>query len=150
MFKDPLTKAAVEHTKHCLQGCAIGEISGMAISTGLKWSNFANIVLSVILAFFFGYLLTFRSIRRHKATVKEAAKTAVAIDTVSISTMELLDNAFILVVPGAINATLSSLLFWSSLVLSLVIAFFLTVPVNRWFIGRGIGPSTDDHEHMCH
>lgn len=141
---DHLTKQAINHTLHCLLGCSIGEILGMVISTGLKWSNFASIAISIILAFLFGYGLTFRSVIRHGLGIKPAVKATLATDTVSIITMETVDNAFILLVPGAINATLSSSLFWISLLTSLVVAFILTVPVNRFMISRS------PHQHMHH
>lgn len=138
---DAKTKQAVSHTLHCLLGCSIGEILGMVISTGLKWSNAASIAISIILAFFFGYLLTFQSVYRKNKDSRQAVKTAVATDTASIISMETVDNIFILLVPGAINANIDTKLFWSSLLTSLVVAFFLTVPVNRWFISRN---------HMAH
>jgi len=142
MNTDNRTKAAIQHTLHCLLGCSIGEILGMAVSTALKWSNLANIVLSIVLAFFFGYLLTIRSLYRRNVKGHAAVKTALATDTTSITSMELIDNGFILIVPGAINANLSSFLFWWSLIVSLIVAFLLTVPVNRWFIARS---SMHDH-----
>jgi Zn-dependent protease len=136
---DPLTKQAVNHTLHCLLGCSIGEILGMVISTAQNWSNAGSIAISIVLAFFFGYLLTFQSIYRAERNAPKAGKITLATDTVSIASMELVDNGFILIVPGAISATLSSGLFWWSLALSLAIAFVLTVPVNRFLISRGIG-----------
>ena len=132
-------RTAVSATLHCLTGCAIGEVLGMVLATWWGWSNAPSIVLSIVLAFFFGYLLTFTSVRRHGLTPREAIRAAVAADTVSIVVMELVDNAFILAVPGAMNATLADLLFWTSLVVSLAVAFVVTVPVNRWMIGRGKG-----------
>lgn len=121
---------------HCLLGCSIGEILGMVLATAWGWSNFASILLSIILAFFFGYLLTFQSIYRKTKDAPSAVKNTVATDTTSIISMEAVDNIFILLVPGAINATLSSSLFWWSLLVSLVVAFIVTVPVNRYFIAR--------------
>lgn len=141
MRLDNLTRQAVEHTLHCLLGCSIGEILGMVISTALGWSNFPSILISIILAFFFGYGLTFRSVYSKIKDTRQAVKSALATDTVSITSMEAVDNVFILLVPGAISATLSSRLFWISLAVSLVIAFVLTVPVNRFMISRGIGHS---------
>jgi len=131
--------AAVSATLHCLTGCAVGEVLGMVLATWWGWSNAPSIVLSIVLAFFFGYLLTFTSVRRQGLTPREAIRAAVAADTVSIVVMELVDNAFILAVPGAMNSTLADLLFWTSLVVSLAVAFVVTVPVNRWMIGRGKG-----------
>jgi len=131
---DPLTKNAINHTLHCLLGCSIGEILGMIIAS--SWSNFAQTVISIILAFFFGYLLTSRSILKSGATKKQAVKGALSTDTVSITSMELVDNSFIWIVPGAIHATLSDWLFWWSLALSLAIAFVITVPVNRFVMSK--------------
>lgn len=136
MKLDELTRQAVSHTMHCLLGCSIGEILGMVISTGLKWSNFASILISIVLAFFFGYGLTFQSVYRKNKDTRQAAKAAVATDTTSIISMEAVDNIFILLVPGAINANVDTKLFWWSLLASLIVAFFITVPVNRIMIYR--------------
>ncbi|RNM12493.1 DUF4396 domain-containing protein [Nocardioides pocheonensis] len=132
-------QTAISATLHCLTGCAIGEVLGMVLATWWGWSNLPSILLAIVLAFFFGYLLTFTSVRRHGLTPGAAIKVALAADTVSIAVMELIDNAFIVVVPGAMDAGLVDLLFWSSLVASLVIAFAVTVPVNRAMIARGRG-----------
>ncbi|HET7745435.1 MAG TPA: DUF4396 domain-containing protein [Gaiellaceae bacterium] len=126
-------------TAHCLTGCAIGEVLGMVVATALAWGNAASIAISVVLAFFFGYLLTIGPILRAGVPAKRAARLTVASDTISIGTMEVVDNAFILVVPGALAAGLGDALFWWSLAVSLVIAFVVTVPVNRWLIARGRG-----------
>lgn len=136
---DSTWQTAISATLHCLTGCAIGEVLGMVLATWWGWSNGPSILLAIVLAFFFGYLLTFTSVRRHGLTFADAMKIAFAADTVSIAVMELIDNAFIVAVPGAMDAGLVDLLFWSSLVASLVIAFVVTVPVNRWMIGRGRG-----------
>jgi hypothetical protein len=136
---DNTTKQAIHHTLHCLLGCSIGEVLGMVIAS--NWSNTAQTVLSIILAFFFGYLLTSRSLLKKGGTKNEALRGALATDTVSITSMELVDNSFIWLVPGAIHATLGDWLFWWSLALSLAIAFLITVPVNRLVISRG------GHEH---
>jgi len=136
---DPLTRTAFQATLHCFTGCAIGEVTGMAIATALGWGNAASITLSVVLAFLFGYALTFGPILRAGVPFRRAAGLTVASDTASITTMEIVDNAFILIVPGAIAAGLSDSLFWWSLIVSLVIAFIVTVPVNRWLIARGRG-----------
>jgi hypothetical protein len=131
---DTLTKSAINHTLHCLLGCSIGEVLGMIIAS--NWSNAAQTILSIILAFFFGYLLTSRSLIKKGATKREAFKGALATDTVSITSMEIVDNSFIWLIPGAIHAGLSDWLFWWSLALSLLIAFVITVPVNRFMISR--------------
>jgi hypothetical protein len=134
-----LTRMAIVATLHCLAGCAIGEILGMVLATALGLGSTASIVLAVVLAFAFGYSLTLGPIARAGVPLRRAARLTLASDTVSIATMEAVDNAFILAVPGAIAAGLGDGLFWWSLLLSLVIAFVLTVPVNRWLIGRGRG-----------
>jgi len=129
---------AVSATFHCLTGCAIGEILGMVIATALSLSNAASILIAIVLAFLFGYGLTMRPLVG-AVGVPRAIRLAFASDTVSIVTMEIVDNLFIIAVPGALAAGLSDSLFWWSLIVSLVIAFILTVPVNRWLIGRGQG-----------
>jgi hypothetical protein len=134
-----LTRSAVQATLHCLTGCAIGEVLGMVVATALGWGNAASIAVSIVLAFFFGYSLTIRPVIAAGLGLRRAIPVAFASDTVSIATMEIVDNAFILLVPGAIAAGLDDALFWWSLGLSLVIAFLLTVPVNRWLIARGRG-----------
>ena len=129
---------AISAALHCLTGCAIGEILGMMIATALGLSNLASIVLAVALAFVFGYALTMRPLLANVG-VRRAASLAFASDTVSITTMEIMDNLFILVVPGALAAGLADGLFWWSLIVSLAVAFLVTVPVNRWLIQRGKG-----------
>ncbi len=134
-----LTRLAALATLHCLTGCAIGEVLGMVLATALGLGNATSIALSILLAFLFGYALTIGPVLRAGLGFRRAAGVALASDTVSITTMEIVDNAFILIVPGAIAAGLADGLFWWSLSLSLVIAFVLTVPVNRWLIARGRG-----------
>jgi hypothetical protein len=144
-----LTRSAIQATLHCLTGCAIGEILGMVLATALGWGDAASIALSVALAFFFGYALTIRPVLRAGVPARRALRLAGASDTVSIATMELVDNAFIIVVPGALAAGLYDGLFWWSLLLSLVIAFVITVPVNRALIARGRGHAVI-HELHAH
>jgi hypothetical protein len=129
-------RLAVKATLHCLTGCAIGEVLGMVLATAFGWGNGLSIGVSVVLAFFFGYGLTYLSVRR--------VRVALASDTVSIATMEAVDNAFIALVPGALAAGLADTLFWWSLLASLAIAFVLTVPVNYALIRGGYGHA---HEH---
>jgi hypothetical protein len=136
---DSSWRTAVSATLHCLTGCAIGEVLGMVLATWWGWSNVPSILLAIVLAFFFGYLLTFTSVRRHGLTVTDALKIAFAADTISIAVMELIDNAFLVAAPGAMDAGLTDLLFWWSLAAALAIAFVVTVPVNRWMIARGRG-----------
>jgi hypothetical protein len=144
-----LTRSAVQATLHCLTGCAIGEVLGMVIATALGWGNAASIALSIVLAFFFGYALTIQPLLRAGVPMRRALRLAAASDTISIATMELVDNAFILVVPGALDAGLSDGLFWWSLAVSLAIAFVITVPVNRALIARGRGHAVM-HEFHAH
>jgi hypothetical protein len=142
-------RTAIGATIHCLTGCAIGEVLGMVISNGLGWGNAASIALSIVLAFAFGYGLTIRPVLAAGIGFRRAAGVTLASDTVSIGTMELLDNAFILLVPGAIAAGLGDALFWWSLAASLAIAFVLTVPVNALLIARGRGHAVM-HELRVH
>ncbi|MGB9376551.1 MAG: DUF4396 domain-containing protein [Mycobacteriales bacterium] len=126
-------------TVHCLTGCAIGELLGVVLGSWWGWSNGAMIVLAIGLAFFFGYLLTVTPVLRSGIALRQAVGIALAADTLSIATMEIVDNAFLLLVPGALAAGLTDGLFWGSLAASLAIAFVVTVPVNRWLISRGKG-----------
>ena len=130
---------AARATLHCLTGCAIGEILGLVIATALGLSTGATVVLAVVLAFAFGYALTLTPVLRSGVALKAALAITLAADTVSITVMELVDNAVVLVIPGAMDAGLTSALFWGSLAASLAVAFVLTVPVNRWLISRGRG-----------
>ncbi|CAM3096578.1 DUF4396 domain-containing protein [Saccharomonospora xinjiangensis] len=130
---------AASATLHCLTGCAIGEVLGMVIGTALGWSNVATIVLAVALAFFFGYALSMRGIMRAGVGFKQALKVALAADTISITVMEIVDNGVMVVVPGAMEAPLNSLLFWGALAFAFAVAFVITVPVNKWLISRGRG-----------
>jgi hypothetical protein len=132
-----LSRTAWSATLHCLTGCAIGEVLGMAIGTALGWSNGATIALAVVLAFFFGFALTLVPLR--KAPIGTALKLALAADTASITMMEIVDNAIMLVIPGAMDAPLGTLLFWASLAFSLAVAAVAAFPVNRWLIARGKG-----------
>ena len=132
-------KLAVRATLHCLLGCSVGEVLGMVLATAFGWGNAGSIAASVALAFFFGYLLTYRVVRSIRITV--------ASESISIATMELVDNAFILLVPGAIAAGLGDGLFWWSLAASLAIAFVVTVPVNYVQIRRGLGHAAMHQAH---
>ncbi|HSS05292.1 MAG TPA: DUF4396 domain-containing protein [Solirubrobacterales bacterium] len=134
-----LTAVAISATLHCLTGCAIGEIAGMAIGTAAGFSNLGTIVLSIVLAFVFGYSLTSLPLLRAGLVLSAVIPIAFASDTLSIATMEVVDNAIVVAIPGAINAGLNSLLFWGSLCFSLVVAGAFAVPVNRWLIARGKG-----------
>jgi hypothetical protein len=134
-----LNRSAFSATAHCLTGCAIGEVIGMAIATALGWGNAVSIALAVALAFVFGYALTLTPVLRAGVPLRRALGLAFASDTASIAVMELVDNAFILLVPGAIDAGLGDALFWWSIGVGLAIAFVFAFPLNRWLIARGRG-----------
>jgi hypothetical protein len=143
---DPLTRSAIAATTHCLTGCAIGEVLGLVIASAAGWGNAASIAIAVVLAFFFGYLLTLRSVAAHVG-VRRGVRIALASDTVSIAVMETVDNALVLAVPGAMAAGLGDELFWWSLALGLALAFVAALPVNRWLIGRGRGHAVAHAHH---
>jgi hypothetical protein len=130
---------AVSATLHCLTGCAIGEVLGMIVGTALGFSNLGTVVLSIALAFLFGYGLTSLPLLRAGLALAVVVPIALASDTLSIATMEIVDNTIILLVPGAIDAGVGDLLFWGSLAFSLAIAGIVAVPVNGWLIARGRG-----------
>ncbi|MEU5115179.1 DUF4396 domain-containing protein [Streptomyces longwoodensis] len=138
---------AVQATLHCLTGCAIGEVLGMVVGTALGWGNLATTVLAIVLAFFFGYSLTLRGVLRAGVGLRAAVRVALAADTLSIAVMELIDNGVIALWPRAMDAGLADALFWVSLALSLVLAFLVTTPVNKWMIGRGKGHAVVHRYH---
>ncbi len=145
-----LSRTALSATIHCLTGCGIGEVLGMVIGTSLRWSNPATVAISVVLAFFFGYALTMRPLLRSGLTFAAAAKLALAADTASITIMEIVDNAIMLVIPGAMDAGLRAPLFWVSLALALVVAGVAAFPVNYWLIARGRGHAVVHNQHGRH
>jgi len=136
---ESLNRSAYQATVHCLTGCAIGEVLGMVIATAFGWSNTVQIFLAIALAFVFGYALTMTPVLRAGLSFRQATGVALAADTVSITIMELVDNVFVLLVPGAIDAGLGDAKFWWSLGLGFVIAFGPAWAANRWLIGRGRG-----------
>ena len=140
---------AFSATLHCLTGCAIGEVLGMVIGTGLGWSDAATIAISVALAFLFGYSLTLRPLLASGLAFAAAARLALAADTLSITVMEIVDNAIMVAIPGAMDAGPRSALFWGSLVVALGIAFVAAFPVNYWLIRRGRGHAVV-HQHHGH
>jgi hypothetical protein len=144
---DGLTRNAMRATLHCLTGCAIGEVAGMAIGTALGWGDLQTVALAVALAFLFGYALTVGPIAASGVPMRSALALGAAADTVSIGVMEILDNAIVLAVPGAMDAHLSDELFWGALALALVMSFALTVPVNRALIARGRGHALAHSHH---
>ncbi len=144
-----LFKMSVTATIHCLTGCAIGEILGNIIGAGLGWSAVATESLAIPLAFIFGYSFTMRPLLKHGMMFKPSVKLALASDTFSILTMEIVDTIIILMIPGAVTAGLATGLFWISLAIALIVAFVFAVPVNYYLIGRGKGHAVlhDHHDH---
>jgi hypothetical protein len=139
MTASSLNRLAFSATAHCLTGCAVGEMLGMVIGTALGWGNLATIALAVALAFVFGYALTLAPLLRAGLALGPALGLAFASDTLSITIMEIVDNAIMLLIPGAMDAALSDLRFWGSLAFALVVAGAAAFPVNRWLILRGRG-----------
>jgi len=146
MSDNSLNRLAVKATLHCLAGCATGEVIGTVIGSGLNWSNWATEALTIPLAFLFGYGLTMRPLLANSLGVKKSTRLALASDTLSIATMEVVDTLIILLVPGALAAGPATFLFWWSLALALVVAFVCAVPVNRYLLARGKGHAVI-HEH---
>jgi len=147
---DPsLNRLAFSATVHCLTGCAIGEVLGMVIGTALGFSDLGTIALAVVLAFFFGYLLTSLPLLRAGMTVAAVVPIALASDTISITIMEIVDNAILLTIPGAMDAGVGDLGFWAALAVALLIAGAAAYPVNRWLLARGKGHAVV-HAHHGH
>jgi hypothetical protein len=144
-----LNRLAFSATVHCLTGCAIGEVLGMIIGTALDWSDVATIAISVVLAFFFGYTLTSLPLLRSGMALGTVVPIALASDTISITIMEIVDNAIILLIPGAIDAELSDIGFWASLAFALLVAGVAAYPANRWLLARGKGHAVV-HQHHAH
>jgi hypothetical protein len=137
--RQSLNGLALSATVHCLTGCAIGEVIGMVLGTAFGWSNGATIAVSILLAFVFGYGLTSVPLVRAGLPFRRVASLAVASDTLSITTMEIVDTLIVVVIPGALNAGLGDPLFWGSLAAALVLAGVAAFPVNRRLIARGRG-----------
>ena len=142
-----LNRLALAATVHCLTGCAIGEVLGMVIGTALRWSNAATVALSIVLAFAFGYALTMRPLFASGLATGVVLRLALAADTASIALMELIDNAIMLAIPGAMEAGLGSWLFWGSLLFALLVAGAAAFPLNRWLIARGRGHAVVHARH---
>ena len=145
-----LNRLAFSATAHCLTGCAIGEVLGLVIGTALGWGNVATIALAVVLAFFFGYSLTMLPLLRSGLALTSVLPLAFASDTLSITIMEIVDNLIMVVIPGAMEAGLASVLFWGSLAFALAVAFVAAFPVNRWLITRGKGHAVVHEYHYTH
>jgi hypothetical protein len=144
-----LNRTALMATLHCLTGCTIGEVLGMVIGTALGWTNWPTVALAVALAFLIGYGMTLQPLRKAGMAWGAALGLAFASDTLSMGTMELVDNAIMLVIPGAMDAGLFDPLFWGSLIVSLILAGAAAFPVNRWLIARGKGHALVHGQH-CH
>jgi hypothetical protein len=145
-----LNQLALSATVHCLTGCAIGEVLGMVIGTAFGWSNGATIAASIVLAFFFGYALTSLPLLRAGLSPRRVAPLAFASDTLSITTMEIVDTLIIVLIPGALAAGLADPLFWGSLAVALLIAGGFAFPVNRWLLARGKGHAVVHQYHHAH
>jgi uncharacterized protein DUF4396 len=145
--RKPLNRLAFSATVHCLAGCSIGEILGMVIGTALHWDNGPTIAVSIALAFVFGYAFTVLPLRRGGLTLGTATRLALLADTLSITVMEIVDNAIMVVVPGAMDAGLAEGVFWGTLVASLLLAGVAAYPVNRWLIARGRGHALVHQHH---
>jgi hypothetical protein len=141
------TRLALDATRHCLTGCAIGEVVGLAIAGALGLATEPAMVLGIALAFVFGYSLTLVPLLRMGMAAATALRITLAADTISIVVMEAVDNAVIALVPGAMEAGLDSLLFWASLAVGFAVAFAVTFPVNRWLIARGRGHAIAHGRH---
>lgn len=138
---------AASATLHCLTGCAVGEVLGMLIGAAFAWPALPTAVLAIALAFLFGYSLTVLGLRRARLGLRRTVRLALAADTLSIAVMELVDNGVLLLVPGAFDAEPADLLFWGGLAFSLLVAFAVTTPVNKWLIGRGRGHAVIHGHH---
>ena len=152
MNSGSVRRLALSATVHCLTGCAIGEVLGMVIGTALGWGDVATIALAVALAFVFGYSLTLRPLLGAGMAISQALGLALAADTLSITVMEIVDNAIMLLIPGAMDAGLDAPLFWGSLIVALAVAFAAALPVNFWLIRRGRGHAVvhAHHGHEAH
>jgi Domain of unknown function (DUF4396) len=144
-----LNRLAISATNHCLTGCVIGEVLGMVIATALGWGDIASIALAVALAFFFGYSLTSLPLLRAGLSIAAIVPIAFAADTISIAIMEVIDNGFMLLVPGAMEAGLGDVRFWAPLLGGFVIAWPFAFAVNRAMIRRGKGHAVV-HEYHPH
>jgi hypothetical protein len=139
---------ALSATLHCLTGCAIGEILGLMIGTAIGLSAGWTIALAVSLAFAFGYTLSTLPLLRAGLAVRTALSVVLAADTLSIATMELVDNLVMAAIPGAMDAGLVNVTFWLAMPAALAVAFIAAYPVNRHLLARGKGHALT-HEYHC-
>ena len=144
-----LNGLAIAATNHCLTGCVIGEVLGMALATAWGWSNVPQIALAVALAYFFGFLLTSMPLIRARLAPRTIVATALAADTVSITIMELIDNGVVIAIPSALESGLADPLFWGSIALGFAVAYPFAFLANRYLIARGRGHAVV-HEHHGH
>jgi hypothetical protein len=142
-----LDRLAFSATIHCLTGCGIGEVLGLVISTQLGWHDVPSIALAIVLAFVFGFGLTVRPLLGSGMAVRAALGLAFAADALSITVMEIVDNTIVVLIPGAMDAAITTTLFWGSLALSLAVAGVAAYPVNRWLIARGRGHAVIHGHH---
>jgi hypothetical protein len=145
-----LNRVAFSATVHCLTGCAIGEVLGLIIGTALGWSDLATIALAILLAFFFGYLLTSLPLLRSGMALSAVVPIALAADTISIGVMEFVDNVILLLIPGAMDAGLDDIGFYAALAFALLVAGAVAYPVNRRMISRGKGHAVVHRHHAHH
>ena len=145
-----LNRLTISATNHCLTGCAAGEIAGLVLATWWGWGTAASIALALLLAFVFAYALTMRSLAGSGLSFGRRVRIAISADTVSIIVMETVDNGIIILIPGAMTAGLTDLLFWGSLGVSLAIAWTVAFPVNRWLLSRGLGHALVSAHHDGH
>lgn len=150
VMRDASNKTALLATLHCLIGCGIGEVLGMVISTALHWPALPSIALAIALAFIFGYAFSMLPLLRGGLSFKQALGLALAADTISITVMEVVDNGFLLLYPGAIHAALDTPLFWGSMALALTAAFIVAFPVNKYLIAKGLGHAVVHERHHQH
>lgn len=143
-----LNKLAASATTHCMTGCAIGEVLGLVIANAAGWGNASSIAIAIILAFLFGYSLTMMPLLKSGLPFQKASKLALASDTASITTMKIVDNIIMLIIPGAMTAGISDWLFWVSMAISLAIAWLAAFPINRWLIKHGMGHAKVHEQHQ--
>ncbi len=142
-----LPKLAFSATLHCLTGCSLGEITGMSLGAYFGWPNIETVIVSIVLAFILGYSLTMLPLLKSSLSLKRALLLALASDTLSITIMEIVDNLVMYTIPGAMDAQINTILFWGSLIFSLILAFLMAYPVNMFLISKGKGHSVLHSNH---
>jgi hypothetical protein len=150
MINTSPNRLAASATLHCLTGCGLGEVVGLLVGTALGLSNSTTIVLAVALAFLFGYSLSTLPLVRRGLAPRTAFRLVLAADTLSLATMEVVDNVVMAGIPGAMGAGLSSPVFWIAMIVSLAAAFVAAFPVNRYLLVRGKGHALVHEFHEGH